>query len=151
MKLYDYTKAKRLIEKNKENLISASLGMLEDWLWTSETIFKDGKFIKELPDNVKELQEYFHKARKEGLSPFLPEDNKDKLPKLNPEYEKYSDSQIMGLYGSVWATPTLKLYFKDGTEKTIPCHNNGSSSEKPSSFDVAMELFQDIFGTSEDK
>lgn len=120
MKLYDYTKAKRLIEKNKENLISASLGMLEDWLWTSETIFKDGKFIKELPDNVKEL---------------------DKLSKLDPEYEKYFDSQIMGLYGSVWATPTLKLYFKDGTEKTIPCHNNGSSSEKPSFFNIARELF----------
>lgn len=48
MKNYDFNKAKQLIEENKENLESASLGMHEDWFWTAETIWENGEYKKEL-------------------------------------------------------------------------------------------------------
>lgn len=51
MKTYDFNKAKSLIE-NTPNVESASLGMHEDWFWTVETVYKDGKFTTELPDNT---------------------------------------------------------------------------------------------------
>ena len=47
MKTYDYSKAKKIIEENKNNLKSAALGMHEDWLWTAETIFENGNYKKE--------------------------------------------------------------------------------------------------------
>lgn len=52
-KNYDYKKAKSIIEqylygKEPRQLISASLGMKEDWWWTGETIWESGKFIRRL-------------------------------------------------------------------------------------------------------
>jgi hypothetical protein len=44
MKKYDYAKAQKLILKNQKKLATASLGMQEDWSWTAETVFDDGKF-----------------------------------------------------------------------------------------------------------
>lgn len=41
-KKYDFDKAKRLIEENKEKIQRASMGMYEDWFWTAETLFEDG-------------------------------------------------------------------------------------------------------------
>lgn len=52
MKYYDYKKAKEIIKRHLDNpgrygkLLSASLGMEEDWGWTAETIWRDGKFAK---------------------------------------------------------------------------------------------------------
>lgn len=86
MKTYDFKKTKNLIEKNKANLKSASLGMLEDWFWTTVTVFEDGKYIKELTD----------------------------------------ETTIRGIRGSVWATPTLELVFKDGSKEWIDVFNNVS-------------------------
>lgn len=135
MKTYDYSKAKKIIEENKNNLKSAALGMHEDWLWTAETIFENGNYKKELPDNIKELQKQYINARKDGISMFLKEKDELGLAKINPEYEKYTVYQIGGLFGSDWATPTLQLCFHDGTEKMIPCHDNGKSSgSAPSGF-----------------
>ena len=135
MKTYDFKKAKQIIEENKENLVSASLGMHEDWFWTAETIYEEGEFKRQLPDNAEELQEQFEKAREEGLSMFLNEEDENGLANINPEYSKYTIHQINGLFGSDWATPTLQLRFKDGSEKMIPCHNNGvSSGTMPSGF-----------------
>lgn len=131
MKTYDYTKAKQIIELNKKNLVSASLGMYEDWFWTTETIFENGEFKRELPDNAEELEEQFIKARKNGLSIFLEEREEDGTHKLNPEYAEYTAHQIAGLYGSDWATPAIQLYFKDGTEKMLACYNGTSSGTKP--------------------
>jgi hypothetical protein len=52
MKRYDFNKARDLIETTP-NVISASLGMYEDWWWTAETVFEDGKFTKELNEETK--------------------------------------------------------------------------------------------------
>ena len=55
MKTYDFLKAKQLISENAENLVSASLGMHEDWAWTAETIWENGEFKHELPENADEM------------------------------------------------------------------------------------------------
>jgi len=52
MKEYDFDKAKAIIEKNKENVKSASLGINEDWFWTAETIYEDGEYTRELSDGT---------------------------------------------------------------------------------------------------
>lgn len=122
MKNYDYQKAKHLINESKDCLQSATLGMHEDWFWTAETIFEDGKFKKELSDNADELEQQFIEARKNGLSIFLEGKDENGLSKLNPEYEKYTTHKICGLYGSNFATPTLQLIYNDGDEKMIACY-----------------------------
>ena len=48
MKHYDYKKAKSIIKENKNNLVEAELGMIEDWYWTAETIWENGKYLKKL-------------------------------------------------------------------------------------------------------
>ena len=50
----------------------------------------------------------------------------------NGEYckELSDDTKICGLSGSSWATPTLHLIFKDGTEKMIPCLIGEKEEEK---------------------
>lgn len=57
-KNYDYKKAKATIKQYLSDqgfgkLISASLGMEEDWGWTAETIWEDGKFINKLSKDTK--------------------------------------------------------------------------------------------------
>lgn len=47
MKVYDYKKARKII-KETDGVKSASLGMYEDWSWTAETVWEDGKFTKKL-------------------------------------------------------------------------------------------------------
>ena len=51
-KVYDFDKAKEIINSLK-NILTASLGMIEDWGWTAQTIFEDKKFI----DNYDKLEE----------------------------------------------------------------------------------------------
>ena len=49
---------------------------------------------------------------------------------LSEEVKPFRDSiLIAGIYSSYWATPTLQLEFKDGTDKMIPCHDGGESAE----------------------
>lgn len=52
MKYYDYKKAKSLIEENKDNLSTASLGMHEDWFWTADTVWMDGEYKVELIEGL---------------------------------------------------------------------------------------------------
>jgi hypothetical protein len=54
MKHYDYNKAKELIKEYKKNkgLIRACLGMAEDWYWTAEDIWLDGKYVTRLNDKT---------------------------------------------------------------------------------------------------
>jgi len=57
-KNYDYKKAKAIIKQYLSDqgfgkLIYASLGMKEDWHWTAETIWEDGKFTNKLSKNTK--------------------------------------------------------------------------------------------------
>lgn len=42
-KHYNYPKAKAICEERKP--ITATLGMLEDWSWTAEEVWKDGNFL----------------------------------------------------------------------------------------------------------
>ena len=55
MKHYDYNKAKELIKEYKKNkgLIMACLGMAEDWSWTAETVWANGKFTQILNEQTK--------------------------------------------------------------------------------------------------
>jgi len=92
MKTYDFKKAKKLIGYHADDILSASLGMHEDWYWTAETVWEDGKYIKDL----------------------------DKSP------------NICGIKESRWATPTLTLDFKDGTERSFECFIDDDIEDKPS-------------------
>ena len=48
MKKYDFAKARDFIEAEKEILTEAALGMHEDWYWTAETVWKNGKYAVNL-------------------------------------------------------------------------------------------------------
>jgi hypothetical protein len=54
MKYYDYNKAKKLITEYKKNkgLIRACLGMAEDWHWTMDDVWLDGKYVIKLNDKT---------------------------------------------------------------------------------------------------
>ena len=125
MKYYDYKKAKQIITENQQNLKRASLGMHEDWFWTAETIWENGEFKHELPDNAMELENIHIKKRKAGMSVFLKEKDEMGLSKFNNEYFDTSKHRIAGILGSDWATPVIMLEFKNGEERFIDCHDNG--------------------------
>lgn len=50
MAKYDFASAKRYIQMHSDLIESASLGMKEDWWWTAETVYKEGKFLIDLDD-----------------------------------------------------------------------------------------------------
>jgi hypothetical protein len=52
VKRYDFKKAVALIEREKDQISEASLGMYEDWFWSAETVFEKGEFCKELNDDT---------------------------------------------------------------------------------------------------
>ena len=58
MKTYDFLKAKQLISENAENLVSASLGMHEDWAWTAETIWENGEYKSDFPTDEVSLEKH---------------------------------------------------------------------------------------------
>ena len=58
MKTYDFLKAKQLISENAENLVSASLGMHEDWAWTAETIWENGNYKSDFPTDEESLEKH---------------------------------------------------------------------------------------------
>lgn len=126
MKQYDFLKAKTLITENVENLQSASLGMHEDWSWTAEPIWEEGNYKKELPENADEIYAEYREKRKAGIS------------MLSDEANNYSSILIGGIYGSDWATPTLQLCFKDGTEKMIEVSKGESKGSKPAGFELGV-------------
>lgn len=49
-KVYDFAKAKQIIEDHKKSLAEASLGIQEDWFWTAETVYEEGEFTQELDE-----------------------------------------------------------------------------------------------------
>lgn len=128
MKYYDYKKARRLIEANKENLSSANLGMHEDWFWTAQPVWEDGEYKHDLPDDADERHEAFIREKKSGeLNMFLEEKDSRGISKLNPKFFAMGSYTISGIYGSVWATPVIQLCFRDGSDKMIECHDGGVS------------------------
>ena len=56
MKHYDLQKAKKIVKENKKLLVSASLGMHEDWFWTANTIFENGAFTELAKGRKKEIK-----------------------------------------------------------------------------------------------
>lgn len=58
MRTYDFLKAKQLISENAENLVSASLGMHEDWAWTAETIWENGNYKSDFPTDEAALEKH---------------------------------------------------------------------------------------------
>lgn len=53
MKMYDYENAKKLVQKYSDTLEVACLGMAEDWFWTAEEVYGNGRFIYDLSENPK--------------------------------------------------------------------------------------------------
>ena len=47
---YDFAKAKKIIDENAENIVSAALGMACDWFWTADTVWEDGEYKVDLLD-----------------------------------------------------------------------------------------------------
>lgn len=119
MKNYDFKKAKSIIAEHSTDIESASLGMHEDWFWTAETIWEGGKFKRELPEDAESIFTQYAERRKSGMS------------LLDEESRQYDNILIAGIYCSYWATPTLQLTFKDGSDKMIPCFTGDSDGEQP--------------------
>lgn len=111
MKHYDFEKAIALINKHKDEISSASLGMHEDWFWTAETVWEDDEFKRPFPLNDHAMQRHneFILRRKEGMS------------LSSAECRQFDDILVSGIYGSGWATPSLQLVFLDGTDKMFSC------------------------------
>jgi hypothetical protein len=119
MKTYDYKRTREIIEQYKEDLVDASLGMHEDWFWTATVVWEGGEYKHALPDNADEMEKAFRSARSNGMGGFLDEKDERGIAKFNPEYDDHTKHCVAGIYGSYWATPTLQLRFKDGSEKMI--------------------------------
>lgn len=98
MEKYDFAKAHDFIEAEKEILAEAALGMHEDWFWTAETIWKNGKYAVNLATATK----------------------------------------IAGISGSSWATPVIKLEYKDGKVRFLECCKGESSGTKPDFLELGV-------------
>jgi len=113
MKNYNFDLAKKIIQTISEltEIESASLGMQEDWFWTAETIYKDGKYTKDLvsTEQADYLSKEYKEKRKNGMSIF------------SDEASKYDSIFIGGIYGSYWATPVIQIDFTDGSQKIFEC------------------------------
>ena len=98
MKTYDYKTAQRMIQMRSDLISSVALGMSEDWFWTADTVYEEGRMIHDLS----------------------------------------TEPEIAGIKGSRWATPTIHICYKDGTEEMLDCFTGDSDSEKPEWFDLGV-------------
>lgn len=55
MKYYDAKLIKGFIEKSKDEIDCVSCGMKEDWFWTGETVFQNGKILVDLENKTVKL------------------------------------------------------------------------------------------------
>ena len=130
MKYYDYDKARRIIEAEKEGLDRADLGIHEDWFWTADTIYEDGKYVRDIPSNEKALKAN-EKYKKMVQDPKLTsEDRYKKSKKFN--------HLIGGILGSAWATPTILLQYKDGRSIFYECFHGEVGREKSLNFEMGF-------------
>lgn len=115
MKNYNFDLAKEIIKTLDDLgvLYSASLGMHEDWFWTGQEIWVNGKYENEYKSNeeAKVILKEYYKAREEGLSVINTEGMK-----------KYQCVLVGGLSGSSWATPVIEVEMKDGSKQTFNCY-----------------------------
>lgn len=56
MKKYDTAFIKAYIEKHHPELKSVACGMKEDWSWTADVVWEDGKFVSEFNWNSKSIE-----------------------------------------------------------------------------------------------
>ena len=120
MAKYDFKLAIRIVnELDKKGLIvSASLGMEEDWFWSAEEIWnKNDQYQRDLPDNADELFEQYMKERKEYGSI------------LDERLCKYDNILIGGIYESSWATPVLQVEFEDGSTSKFNCYSGQTADD----------------------
>lgn len=96
LRMYDFTKARSIVQKKWDLIETALLGIHEDWFWTAEAIMEKGMWTHSLE----------------------------------------AGSEIAGIQGSSWATPALKLEYKDGTEEFIECFNGEAEESQPSWFSL---------------
>lgn len=54
MKTYDFKNVKRYIQMHSDLIDEVSLGMAEDWGWTAECVYEDGRFKMDL-DTTEEI------------------------------------------------------------------------------------------------
>lgn len=52
IKKYNFKEIKKFLDKHKHLIKEASLGIHEDWFWTAEVIFKEGKYINDLQETT---------------------------------------------------------------------------------------------------
>lgn len=50
MAKYDFKSAKKYIQMHSDLIDSATLGIHEDWFWTAQTVFEDGRFLIDLDE-----------------------------------------------------------------------------------------------------
>lgn len=118
MKYYDYNKARSIIAEYQSTLKTSSLGIREDWCWTAETIWEDGKYSKHLFEGDIVSQSKIHRdvlaKRLEGIK-----DWKERFAIRDEFSKEFGDIDIAGICGSAWGTPQLMLEFQDGTQRAI--------------------------------
>jgi len=133
MKTYDFDLVKRIIEelyKTDDPVNSAMLGMHEDWFWTAETIYEDGKWLKEFPINKDADKRYLEFEGKERSYTSIEEHRE--------AFDTVKDTCIAGLRGSSWATPVLQVTLKSGKERTFKCYYGDSEPGKGFQFDLGV-------------
>lgn len=86
MKFYDVKLIKEFIEKKKDNIKCVECGMLEDWSWTAETIFEDGKYTEEFINNIDNESNRVALAGIDGSS--------WATPIMNIEYKEGQDEKV---------------------------------------------------------
>jgi hypothetical protein len=52
MKVFDNALIINAIDKHKENIVSADIGMFEDWFWTAEPIFENDAITQDLSKKI---------------------------------------------------------------------------------------------------
>lgn len=109
MKLYDFKLAQQIIKQFDDlgMLYEATLGIQEDWVYTSETIWSEGKYIKHFPENFEELQDEYQQQRWNEHS--------EKYETLTELFDAYDDILIAGLTGSEWGTPVIEIILHNNT------------------------------------
>lgn len=50
---YDFKSAKRYIQMHSDLIETATLGMHEDWVWTADTVYENGRFSIDLDQTEK--------------------------------------------------------------------------------------------------
>ena len=115
MKLYDFDLVKQIIKQFNDlgMLHEATLGMQEDWVFSAEQIWFNGKYIKEFPDNWKERQDEYEAQRWDELS--------EKHQSLTELFDDYDDVLVAGITGSAWATPVIEILLDDSQTFVFDC------------------------------